>query len=203
MAPPRKIANDSSNKTFSTRILVNIKRDQTTATPVVIWAHEFAILEAIHGEGNVELGNVEKMDEGYSKKPSPDMLIHNKRQDPILPPSQSHGLGFVFAGDHQAEYDRLCMVYGRHPEVNMPMAEHVYGRFQAGNFSRAVNEPELSDMPVGQLRELVIAHGYLPLTDKDSTPEERKEAEAKRAALFAMDAAKLLPIAEELAGAYA
>lgn len=202
MAPPRKIANDSS-KTFSTRILVHIKRDQTTATPAVIWAHEFPILEAIHGEGKVEFGSVDKLDEGYSKKPSAEMLIHNKRQDPILPPSQSHGLGFVFAGDHQAEYDRLCMVYGRHSEVNMPMAEHVYGRFQAGNFSRAVGEPELSDMPAGQLRELVIAHGYLPLTDKDSSPEERKEAEAKRADLFAMDAAKLLPIAEELTGAYA
>jgi hypothetical protein len=113
--PPRKTATDT-DKILSRRVLVKIRRDQTTSTPRVVWHHEYPILEAIHGEGNVEIEDATVADEGYSPKPAPDLAIFNKLQDKIHRPSETLSLGFVFFGDHRSEFDRLCNLYDRHPE---------------------------------------------------------------------------------------
>lgn len=198
-AAPRKSA--ASGKTLSRRILVNVKRDQTAATPRVIWAHEFPILEAIFGEGTVTQLPAESLDEGYSAKAGGEILPFNKKQDTAKRPSESVGIGFVFTGDARSEFERLAGVYGRDAEVNQAVVETVYGRFNTGVFESALGLAEYSDMPDAQLRELVIGHGYLPLVGHDSSPEERKEAEAMRTKLNTMGREELLALAEELAGA--
>lgn len=171
---PRKPAD--STKILSTRTLVNIKRDQTAATPRVVWLHEIPILEAMFGEGNVVHIEPEALDDGYSAKPSADLLPYNKKQDRVPPPSESLGIGFVFIGDAKTEFSRLAELYGMHPEVKESMAENVYGRFQEGRFAKLVGSPELVDLPDQQLRGLCTAYGADPA----------KVAESKGDALLAL-----------------
>lgn len=153
---PRKPASD---KQLSRRILVLIDRDMTAKTSRVIWQHEKPILEAIFGDGKVADVEPVALNEGYSGKPSPDMLHYNKKQDPILPPSETQGLGFVFIGDPRAEFDRLSAIYGRHPEVNETMCENVYGRFQQGRFEMVLGKPTIEDLPEAQIASLIQSYG--------------------------------------------
>lgn len=195
----RKTAPAESQSIVSRRVLVTIFRDQTTSTPRVVWAHEVPILEVIFGEGNIRSVDPSTMDEGYTTKISPELLVHNKRQDVIAPPSQSAGLDFVFTGDPQAEYERLVSCYGRHDEVAQSNCEYVYGRFSSGAFSRVIGHPTYADMPVMQLRQLVRDYGHqLPVATHDSTPEDRKTAEQALAAFMKLDKAALMKLAEEV-----
>lgn len=187
------------DKPLSRRVLVNIKRDQTATTPRVVWAHEVPILEQIFGEGNVQEVNPASLDEGYSTKQTPDMLVHNKKQDPIKRPSESLCLGWVFVGNPLTEYERLCSAYGRHTEMPIPNCEHVYGRFQTRAFEKLVGKPELSDLPDDQLRDLIKAWGFeIPQTDTKSTPEQIEKAAEARAKFNTMTSAELVALAEEL-----
>lgn len=187
------------DKPLSRRVLVNIKRDQTATTPRVVWQHEIPILEQIFGDGNVVEVDPATLDEGYSTKQTPDMLVHNKKQDPIKRPSESLSLGWVFVGNPQTEYERLCSAYGRHTEMPIPNCEHVYGRFQAGAFEKLVGKPELSDLPDDQLRDLIKAWGFeIPHTDTKSTPEQIEKAAEARAKFNTMTSAELVALAEEL-----
>lgn len=187
------------DKPLSRRVLVNIKRDQTATTPRVVWQHEIPILEQIFGDGNVQEVDPATLDEGYSTKQTPDMLVHNKKQDPIKRPSESLSLGWVFVGNPQTEYERLCSAYGRHTEMPVPNCEHVYGRFQAGNFARLVGTPELADLPDDQLRELIKAWGFeIPQTDTKSTPEQIEKAAEARAKFNTMTSAELVALAESI-----
>lgn len=188
-----------SDKPLSRRVLVNIKRDQTATTPRVVWMHEIPILEQIFGDGTVVEVDPATLDEGYSTKQTPDMLVHNKKQDPIKRPSESLCLGWVFVGSPQAEYERLCNAYGRHTELPVPNCEHVYGRFQAGNFARLVGTPELADLPDDQLRDLIKSWGFeIPQTDTKSTPEQVEKAAEARAKFNAMTTDELVALAESI-----
>lgn len=187
------------DKPLSRRVLVNIRRDQTATTPRVVWQHEIPILEQIFGDGNVQEVAPATLDEGYSTKQTPDMLVHNKKQDPIKRPSESLSLGWVFVGNPQTEYERLCSAYGRHTEMPVPNCEHVYGRFQAGNFARLVGTPELADLPDDQLRDLIKAWGFeIPQTDTKSTPEQIEKAAEARAKFNTMTSAELVALAESI-----
>lgn len=187
------------DKPLSRRVLVNIRRDLTATTPRVVWQHEIPILEHIFRDGSVQEVNPASLDEGYSTKQAPDMLVHNKRQDPIKRPSESLCLGWVFVGNPQTEYERLCNAYGRHATVPIPNCEHVYGRFQAGAFEKLVGKPELSDLPDDQLRDLIKAWGFeIPQTDTKSTPEQIEKAAEARAKFNAMTTAELVALAESI-----
>lgn len=204
MSAPRKTT-AVDQKPLSRRILVEISHptDMTTKVPKVIWHHELAILEEVHGGGNVKMLDPGTMNDGYKARISPDLLVYNKRQDQIQRPSDVASIGFVFFGDAETEYARLCSAYGRHVDVNSPVAEVVYGRFQDGRFERFLGLAEFSDMPDAQLRQLVTSHGYLPQLGMDPTPEERKAAGDAYAKLANMPRAELLKLTEELAAEYA
>ena len=195
--PPRKAASDTP-KMLSTRTLVVVSRDQTAATPRTVWAHEIPILEAIFGEGNVRVQEPEALDEGYNPKPSPELLIYNKQQDKVRRPSETQGLGFVFVGDPRNEFERLCTLYGRHPDVNQPFAEYIFGRFDGGKFQQLVGSPELSDLPPDQLRALATQYGYVPVVGDNATVQEKEAQRAKQLELQEAGAERLLKIAEEL-----
>ena len=183
---------------LSRRILVNVKRDMTAITPKVIWQHELPILEEIFGEGNVTSVDAAVMDEGYTGTPRPDLLPYNKTMDRVPKPSTTVGIGHVFIGDHQGEYDRLSSVYGKHPDQDILLVEKIYGRFQDGKFSKLLGEPEFADLPDTQLRGLILDYGYAPEPHKDAGPEEKNEAWKKRKELMAADRADLVKIAEEV-----
>lgn len=197
MARPQKPAQDAAP--VSRRVLVNIKRDQTTSTPRVVWQHEVPILEGIFGEGNVAIVPPETLDEGYTTKAAPDLLVHNKKQDTIRKPSQSLGIGFAFVGDPSVEYERLGACYGMHPEVKQSWVENVFGRFQSGTFSKMFARPDLEDLPEDQLRALLLDWGYsLPIVGFDSSPAEREAHQKAVAAFNALPKAELVKAAEEL-----
>jgi hypothetical protein len=183
---------------LSHRVLVTIHRDATTITPRVVWQHELPILEAVFGEGNVRPVEPKSLDEGFAKKISPELLPFNKQQDPVLPPSETARVGYVFIGDPRAEYDRLAQVYGKHPEVNESFAEHVYGRFQSGDFARIVGRPEVEDLPEQQLRDLAKEHGYLPIVSEKSSDADKQKASDMQRELQTMPHDALVKLAGEL-----
>jgi hypothetical protein len=198
MAAPRKTAEPTSDKILSRRVLVEIKIDQTTVTPRAVFQHELPILEAMHGEGNAKVIDAEVADEGYVAKLSADLLPWNKTQDKVRPPSETLGLGFVFTGDPRAEFDRLCSMYGKHPEVNEPYAENVFGRFATGTFAKLLGSPTMDDLPDEQLRSLVRDYGFVPVYDKDGSEEDKKTFRAKQKQLLEAGRADLLKFADEL-----
>jgi hypothetical protein len=191
----------ATDKILSRRVLVTVKRDALEVVPRIVWEHEIPLLEEVHGEGNIVRVDAKTMDESYNPKPSPDMLVYNKKQDMIKPPSETAGIGYVFAGDARSEHARLGEVYGKMPEENRLVVEHVYGRFQEGRFSAVVGRAEVEDMPEAQLRETIISYGWLPQTAKDSTDAERREASEARRKLFEMPHGELVDLAVQVTGA--
>lgn len=191
---PRK---PSDERHLSRRVMVNIVRDVSTSTPRVVWAHEIPILESIFQV--VREVEPDTLDEGYVATPSAALMPYNKTAEANRKPSESLGLGFVFVGSAEAEYDRLANCYGRHPEVNQPWVENIYGRFSGGTFSNVIGNPELSDLPADQLRELVMAYGYsLPSATFDSTDAERANATAALKSFKAMTREQLVKLAGEV-----
>jgi hypothetical protein len=186
----------TSEKVLSRRILVNVKRDMTAVIPRVIWEHEKPLLQELFSD--VADVDPASLDEGYNPTPRPDMMAYNKTMDRVPKPSVSMGIGHVFIGDAQGEYDRLAAVYGKHPEENILLVDKIYGRFQGGSFSTLMGKPELADLPDSQLRGLVVDYGYAPEPHKDASEAEKKDAWQKRKALMTMDHAGLVKVAEEL-----
>lgn len=164
----RTAAAQKSATAFSRRTLVKIERDMTTSTPKVVWEHEIPVLEAVFGEGKVTQVSPKDMDEGYTAKPSASMLVHNKKQDPILPPSETAGLGYIFVGDPDAEYERLASVYGRDDEGELQV-EKAYGRRNAGGLASMLKMPRVDDLPPSQLRQVLYDNGI-------DVPEDAKTA---------------------------
>lgn len=186
----------SSSKVLSRRILVNIKRDVMEVTPRVIWQHELPILQELFED--VKEVDPATLDEGYQAKPRPDMLPYNKTMETVQRPSVSLGIGFVFIGSPEAEFQRLEAVYGKHHSENILMVEKIYGRFQGGKFEALMGTPELADLPEQQLRSLVLSYGYAPDPHKDAPAEEKQAIWDKRKALAAMGVPELVKIAEEV-----
>lgn len=184
-------------------VLVKHKRDINTAIPKIIWTHELPILEALHGEGKVEEITNAKLNEHYKAKASANLLIHNRNQDPFIPPSDAVGVGFAFQGDMGAEYERMVSVYGRHDEVNQPVVEYVYGRFQTGRFTDLFCAGDPDDMPDAQLRQLIRGHAWVPVTDKDSSDAERALASERHKVVLEAPRERLLEIVNDLEAAFA
>ena len=179
-----------SDKALSRRVLVNIVRDQTDATPRVIWAHEFPILEEIHGEGNIKSIEPETLDEGHDKA---------KLKKGHKLPSESLGLGYVFVGDPSGEYERLVACYGRHIEDNVSNVEKVYGRFASGMFARILGQPAIEDLPEEQIREMCLAAGYeLPQVKYDMRDEQKDAARAAIERFQKMPKPELIKLAAEV-----
>lgn len=186
-------------KPLSKRVLVNVRRDQTTATPRVVWAHEVPILQTIFGEGNVTEVEPSTLDEGYTGKPDASLMPFNKQQDKLLQPSRTSRIGWVFVGNPEAEYERLVAAYGRHVDVPRPNVEFVYDRFATGRFSMVVGGATLDDCPDDQLRDMILNWGYqLPLETFESTEQERNEARKAWAEFRALDHGALVKLAEEI-----
>jgi hypothetical protein len=194
-----KPAADHHDRPLSRRVLVSIRRDQTTETPRIVWAHEVPLLQVLFGQDEVREIAADALDEGYTPKVSADLMPFNKRQDAVLPPSVTSGVGHVFIGSPEVEYNRLATAYGRHAEVAQPNVEYVYGRYSRGDFARMLGRPTLDDLPDGQLRDLILSYGhYLPVATKDSPDAERAECAKAWADFRTMDRAGLVALAQNV-----
>jgi hypothetical protein len=186
-------------RVLSRRVLVTVRRDAMTNSARVVWAHEIPILEDIFGEGNVAQVDAAALDEGFTKKPSAELMPFNKQQDEVMPPSQTSRIGWVFIGNAGAEWARLERAYGRHHEVPMPYVEHVYGRIGEGKFRAIVGRPRLEDCPDAQLRECILNYGYsLPLATHDSDDAERKASREAWAKFRALGHDELVALAKQV-----
>lgn len=187
------------SKPLSRRVLVNIHRDKDMqVVPRVVWAHEVPILEAIHVNVR-QVEDISTLDEGYTAKPRREMFpwVANASAPPR--PSQALCLGWVFVGDAEAEYERLVMCYGMHPEIKQSWVENVYGRFSGGTFERVLGRPTLEDLPEAQLRSLILETSFytLPTATFKATEEERKAAEAKHHEFATMTRGDLIKLARD------
>lgn len=192
------MARTAADKPLSRRVLVEIDRDMTAKTPKVVWQHEIPVVEAIYGEGKVKPLDPKSMDEGYTAKISPALLPWNRKQEPIIRPSDAAGIGFAFAGDLRAEYDRLVAAYGKLSDENILAVEKVYGRFQDGKFEAIVSCADFDDMPDAQLRSLLAAYGLAPDGGtKDMSDAEKAEAAAARETYLKATRADLLKACRE------
>lgn len=188
----------ADSKPLSRRVLVVIDRDMTEKTSKVIWQHEMPILEAIFGEGKVELKDPKILDDGFSGKQRADLLPYNKVQDEIRRPSESVGVDWVFCGDAQVEYSRLEAAYGKDSEKGQAFVEMVYGRFQEGRFAAVVGRAEVEDLPDPQLRDLVRSYGFVPPVSPESPESDKQLSRERQKALLAASQPELLKFAEEL-----
>ena len=167
-----KTTEPEASALLSRRVMVNIVRDQTTSTPRIVWAHEVPILEAIFTA--VRPVDPDTLDEGYTDRPSADLMPYTKNPDKPRRPSESLGLGFVFLGSPEAEYERLAAAYGREPETGRPWVETIFGRFSAGTFERILGRPTVEDLPEAQLREQIMLHGFsVPQPSYEASEAER------------------------------
>lgn len=100
------------------RVMALVRRDMVESTPVIIFGHEYAILQAIHGEDSVSLVTdpdrvISQSTEGLTKEQRSEQI------EKMLAPQEL---------ESQDEYMRLVDRYGMHPEVSVPNVEYVHGR---------------------------------------------------------------------------
>lgn len=145
---------------MSKRIWATIQRagqgaNMTDNTPVVIWEHEIAILDDIHGEGAVTV--IEDHDQlvDASVKASIDSKSGEKitRETLLQRRIKELGLGESFSTDPIEEYSRLERVYGMHPDVKNTYVERIYGRFEEGRFTKALGVEALEELTAIELRK--------------------------------------------------
>lgn len=152
------------------RILAHVKRDMTEHTPVIIFIHEFPILQVIHGPAGVELvKNPErvlaqstesvaeqvklnfKAEERTPSGPEFDAAVDEHRKELIA--------AMIAPGDIEPdqEWARLVERYGKHADIDISNVEYVYGRAKSRGWKDALrmkvadldlegaDEPEISE----------------------------------------------------------
>lgn len=152
----------------SKRVIVVIDRGMTDKTPKVVWSHEIPLLKAIHGNAEV-VAPEDLCDVGMTAAEKAAYVRDQKR---------ALCLGYVFDADIAEEYARLTDHYGMHPDVPVPVVQHVYGLLDEGRFAKAVANGSLEDMPIDQLRQLC---GALQIEFTNETPAKTLVAELKKA----------------------
>ncbi len=187
-----------AEKQLSRRIHIKVQRDITSAASTTIWQHELAILEAIYGDGAIVEIPAETLDEGYSASIRPDLLVYNKTQDLIAKPSEAQGMGFVFIGNPESEYERIAKIYARLDEEKRPTVEVLFGRFAEGRFTALIGKPELADLPEAQLRRLILDYGYASIPHKDASADEKNAVYKQRQELATADIQTLVTLAKQV-----
>lgn len=131
------------------RVLAVVRRDMAEAIPVIIFCHEYQILQVIHGDAAVSLienpeANLvqfspQGMDEAEMKR-----QIESKKV--MLQPAEV---------DPSDEYNRLVERYGMHSEVRMSNVEYVWGRVNSPTWKRALKmgPEDLGDVSMDESEE--------------------------------------------------
>lgn len=108
---------------MSKRVLVIVDRSMTDKTPKLVWEHEKRLLEEVHGCSVIDV--------------DPSTL------DAM--PMDHYGIGEDFkCSSIEDEYFRLGNVYGMHPQVQVSIVEHVYGRLEEGRFEKVLGKDPIA-----------------------------------------------------------
>lgn len=159
------------------RILAHVKRDMTEHTPVIIFVHEFPILQVIHGTAGVDLvKNPERVLAQSTESVAEQIRLNFKAEDkdPSGPEFdravEEHRRKLVASMiapgdvDPDEEYARLVERYGRHVDVPVSNVEYVYGRSNSRDWKAALkmriedldlsgeSEPEANEIVSGAQR---------------------------------------------------
>lgn len=175
---------------MSERVWARVQRagqgsNMTDQTPVVIWTHEIAILNEIHGEDSVTViddvselvdASVRASVDRDGTKVNRSVLIERRVKE--------LGLGQQFDTDPAEEYSRLAMVYGMHDEVKMPVVQYVYGRFEEGRFTKALGVEALEDLSIQDLRSRASKMGL------EFSPKDKKSDLIAAIRVFTTDSAQ-------------
>ncbi|MGJ7484336.1 hypothetical protein ACSFA2_03705 [Variovorax sp. LT2P21] len=190
---------------LSRRILVTIDQGMTIKTPKVIYEHELPIFQEIHG-GGAEDGEggavtviedpVGFLDKEWKPRQDMNLLQHNKKQDDLTRPSEGAGIGFVFLGNPAEEWSRLAAAYGKCVDEDKLVVERIYGRAREGRLATMLGKPSLKDLPIAQLRQLIVGTGYVVDVAKDTPEAERPAILERRKAFLALDVAGLAELAK-------
>jgi hypothetical protein len=195
----------ASRASLSRRILVTIDQGMTIKTPKVIWEHELPIFQEVHGGGAEEgeggaVSVVEDpeafLDKDHKPRQRLDMLQHNKRQDDLTKPSEAAQLGFVFIGNPKEEWDRLAAAYGKCDDEDKLVVERIYGRARELRLAAMLGKPSLKDLPIPQLRQLIVGTGYVVDVAKDTPEAEKPAVLARRKEFLELDVAGLVKLAD-------
>jgi len=136
------------------------------------------------------------LDKDYKPRQRLDMLQHNKRQDDLTRPSEGAQLGFVFIGNPTEEWARLAAAYGKCIDEDKLVVERIYGRAREGRLAKILGRPALKDLPIPQLRQLIIGTGYVVDIAKDTPDAEKPAVLARRDEFLKLDVAGLVALAE-------
>lgn len=112
------------------RIMVLVRRGIVESTPVIVFCHEFPLLQAIHGDENVTIVT----DPDRIIAHSTEGLTKEQRASQIEKMLSSQEM------DSAEEYNRLVERYGMHPEVSVPTVEYVHGRPNSQQWLTAMKE---------------------------------------------------------------
>ena len=115
------------------RVLVLVTRDMTETIPATVFVHEFAILQAIHG------------DDGVALAANPEKIMACSTEACILPGERDKQVERLLASeevDSGDEYQRLIQRYGLHSDVPIPYVEYVHGRSNSKQWIDAMRMKE-------------------------------------------------------------
>ena len=95
------------------RIMALVRRDMVESTPVIIFSHEYPILQSIHGDDNISIVTdpnriIAQSTEGLTKEQREAQI------EKMMAPQDMESAD---------EYNRLAERYGMHPEVSVPVVE--------------------------------------------------------------------------------
>lgn len=112
------------------RIMVLVRRGIAESTPVIVFCHEYPLLQSIHGEESVTIVNdpdriIAQSTEGLTKEQRETQI------EEMLSPQDM---------DSADEYNRLVQRYGMHPEVAVPTVEYIHGRPNSNQWLNAMKE---------------------------------------------------------------
>jgi hypothetical protein len=143
------------------RIMAQVQRDMAESTPVTIFAHEFPILQAIHGPQAVRLIRdperiVIQSTEGAEESVRKVFIDRNEKatgpkfEAAVKAEREKLVAAMLAPGevDPDEEYARLVERYGRHVEIQVSNVEYVYGRSNSREWREAL-KLQVSDLQEG------------------------------------------------------
>lgn len=128
------------------RVLATVDKGMTDKPLVCVFPWEISLLEVLHGDGSVEVHDIDTMSSPGAKAIVQRIkLKHSDHHAPDLREQLTAFCNTLPDGiepfeDPRSEYNRMVAVYGMHPEVKQSVVENVYGRFESGAFAAMVKQ---------------------------------------------------------------
>ena len=119
---------------FAKRCDVTVYKGMQTKIAKIVYEHEVKILEAIYGDGTVEIYERREliMPEGKKYQIEGDVIKYEVEEI-----------------DYHEEYDRMGSYYGMHPEIKLTWVEYVFGTRNETKLEKEADEKYKSEFGKG------------------------------------------------------